>query len=235
VIGISVAVCSSYLVLLAIDAETVDCLGWEDGPIETAGALLFLVASAGFLAASIRKVRHPREGGKVEVWSALMLMLLALLMFVCVGEEISWGQRVFGWRTPSFIAELNAQNETNIHNIQVVHQWNRDGTEKDFIGKLFNMNRLFSVFWLTVFVLLPVAAAVSDRFRRRFKEAGIPISPLWIGGLFLSSYLIYKVVAFIHANTLRAHALDELKETSYAAIYAFLAIVVLISEARRVD
>lgn len=229
----TVAVCSSYLALLAIDAETVDRLGWEDGPIETAGALLFLVAAAGFLAASIRKVRQSRERGKVEVLPALMLTLLALLMFVCFGEEISWGQRVFGWRTPPVIAGINAQNETNIHNIQAVHQWNRDGTEKDFIGKLVNMNRLFSVFWLTVFVLLPVAAAGSDRIRRRFKGAGIPVPPLWVGGLFLSSYLVYKVLAFVHAGTLRAHPLDELKETSYAAVYAFLAIVVLIREGRQ--
>ena len=56
--------------------------------------------------------------------------------------------------------------------------------------------------------------------------------PLWTGGLFLTSYAIYKVVAFIHADTIRAHALDELKETSYAAIYAFIAMAALISDRR---
>lgn len=233
VVGTTLAILFSYMVLLAIDPETVNRLGWEDGPIETAGAVFFLAAAAGFFVASIRTVRQSRERGKAEVWPAVVFTLLALVMFVCFGEEISWGQRVFGWQTPSLIAALNAQNETNLHNIQAVHQWNPDGTEKGFIGKLVNMNRLFSVFWLTAFVLLPVVAAGSDRIRRRFKDAEIPVPPLWVGGMFLSSYVVYKVLALIYQGTLRAHALDELKETSYAAIYAFLAVVVLIREAKR--
>ena len=32
-------------------------------------------------------------------------------------EEISWGQWVFFWRTPEAIKEVNAQGETNFHNI----------------------------------------------------------------------------------------------------------------------
>jgi tetratricopeptide (TPR) repeat protein len=34
-------------------------------------------------------------------------------------EEISWGQRVFGWSTPAFLKERNLQGEINIHNIFV--------------------------------------------------------------------------------------------------------------------
>ena len=33
------------------------------------------------------------------------------------GEEASWGQHFFGWRTPPAIARLNDQGETNLHNI----------------------------------------------------------------------------------------------------------------------
>jgi hypothetical protein len=32
-------------------------------------------------------------------------------------EEISWGQRIFGWETPMYLAKINEQKETNIHNI----------------------------------------------------------------------------------------------------------------------
>ena len=32
-------------------------------------------------------------------------------------EEISWGQHIFKWQTPSFFTNFNHQNETNIHNI----------------------------------------------------------------------------------------------------------------------
>lgn len=32
-------------------------------------------------------------------------------------EEISWGQRLFGWETPAAWAALNHQGETNLHNL----------------------------------------------------------------------------------------------------------------------
>jgi hypothetical protein len=56
---------------------------------------------------------------------------------------------------------------------------------------------------------------------------------VWPGILFLTSYAAYKVVAHLYAGTIRAHALDELKEASYAAIYAAIALVALAAEARR--
>jgi len=33
------------------------------------------------------------------------------------GEEVSWGQQLVHWETPSEIATLNDQNETNLHNM----------------------------------------------------------------------------------------------------------------------
>ena len=41
------------------------------------------------------------------------------------------------------------------------------------------------------------------------------------------------MIAFIYAETIRAHALDELKETSYAAIYAFVAVAALLEGPKR--
>ena len=42
------------------------------------------------------------------------LYLIALLYYFF--EEISWGQHIFGWKTPDFFMKINSQNETNIHN-----------------------------------------------------------------------------------------------------------------------
>ena len=107
-----------------------------------------------------------------------------------------------------------------------------DGSEKGFVAKLVNMNRLFSLFWLFVFVVLPIAAWYSPRLRGLLDRADLPVPPFWIGGLFMTSYATYKLVAYIHAGTIRAHALDELKETSYAAIYAFVAVAALLASRR---
>lgn len=52
--------------------------------------------------------------------SPLLFGLYALLVMgvvFIVGEEISWGQRLFGWGTPEPLQEVNRQGETNLHNI----------------------------------------------------------------------------------------------------------------------
>jgi hypothetical protein len=228
VVAVVAAILSTYLAALAIDGEMLDQLSWEDGLIENLGSLFFLAATIGFVAVFLIETQSGHISAALGKRRAMAFGLLAVLMFICFGEEISWGQRIFDWRTPEAISELNAQNETNIHNIWFVHQWNRDGTEKGFVGKLLNMNRLFSAFWLTVFVLLPVAARLSARVRRLLKTSGIPVPPLWTGGLFLGSFAVNKVLATMYAGSIQAHALDEIKETIYALIYAFIAIVSLV-------
>lgn len=44
-------------------------------------------------------------------------ILTALVLLVMIGEELSWGQRIFGWATPDSIAAINKQGETNLHNM----------------------------------------------------------------------------------------------------------------------
>ncbi len=46
-------------------------------------------------------------------------ILLSLALFYVVMEEISWGQRLFGFETPDFFRRHNLQDETNIHNLLV--------------------------------------------------------------------------------------------------------------------
>ena len=45
--------------------------------------------------------------------------LYGLLFFMAAGEEISWGQRIFGWESSEFFLENNKQDETNLHNLMV--------------------------------------------------------------------------------------------------------------------
>jgi hypothetical protein len=229
----SVAIVGTYVGALIIDGPTLDRLNLEDGLIENVGAFFFLVAAIGFLAVALLSAGRDPDSTGFDVRRKLVFGLLAALMFICFGEEISWGQRIFGWSTPTTISELNAQGETNFHNLHIVHQWNRDGTEKDFVGKLVNMNRLFSVFWLAVFVLLPLAAHLSAPACKFIDAHKIPVPPMWCGALFLINYGIYKVLATIYAGTIRAPGLDEIKETNYAAIYAFLALVAVVFALRR--
>jgi hypothetical protein len=47
----------------------------------------------------------------------IILLLAALMFFFVAGEEISWGQRIFGWVTPEIWQKINVQQETNLHNV----------------------------------------------------------------------------------------------------------------------
>jgi hypothetical protein len=54
---------------------------------------------------------------KKQLWPGLISLLLVLVTLVLAGEELSWGQRIFDWATPVSYAAINAQGETNLHNL----------------------------------------------------------------------------------------------------------------------
>jgi hypothetical protein len=88
----------------------------EDSLLETLQFLLILAVSLLSGRLSTRLFR----GG----WRRLgvLYMLLTLGTFFVAGEEISWGQRIFGWRTPEALEAINAQQEISVHNIHGFHQ-----------------------------------------------------------------------------------------------------------------
>jgi len=46
-----------------------------------------------------------------------LYLALAVGLFLSAMEEISWGQRLFGWGTPAALEEINFQGETTLHNV----------------------------------------------------------------------------------------------------------------------
>ena len=50
-------------------------------------------------------------------WLGPWTFLLILGCIYVIGEELSWGQHLFGWGTPEWIDRLNDQGETNLHNV----------------------------------------------------------------------------------------------------------------------
>jgi hypothetical protein len=87
---------------------------WEDGIVEWVQVLLVCgLIALGF---DIRR-RLSRAG---HVWFSRLYLGAALGALFILGEEISWGQRLFGWATPDALDEVNAQGETNLHNIRGV-------------------------------------------------------------------------------------------------------------------
>lgn len=52
-------------------------------------------------------------------WAAFFA-IGAIVAFVIAGEEISWGQRIFGLATPDALQGVNTQGESNLHNVRGV-------------------------------------------------------------------------------------------------------------------
>ncbi|NNM01226.1 MAG: hypothetical protein HKO62_10785 [Gammaproteobacteria bacterium] len=70
-----------------------------------------LVVGVVYGVAAARLFRADVPGARI--W--LVLVTLGCIYFA--GEELSWGQHLFGWETPEALGRLNNQNETNLHNI----------------------------------------------------------------------------------------------------------------------
>lgn len=73
----------------------------------------FFIALAGMILA-LRLVFHPAVRARRLLFVFCILSALACLYIA--GEEHSWGQHFFQWQTPEYWAQINRQQETNLHN-----------------------------------------------------------------------------------------------------------------------
>lgn len=149
----------------------------EDHLLENLTVAFYLLAALALLTAAARPQRWfpPR---------ALYLLAAAGCLFFA-GEELSWGQRLFGFATPDFFAGFNAQSESNFHNF--------DRDSPAFIQFLAHRRRLLSG-WL----LLCLAVAVAY-FHGRDQLLGVPLPsmPLLFGFLLTLVYLHREEIGFI--------------------------------------
>ncbi len=108
--GIVIAVAGGAWVLTASAPELFYQLAQEDGSLEWATFWAFLLAAG---VAGVGAVRQ-RRCNQTLPWC---FVGLALFCFVVAMEEISWGQRLLGYRPPSYFLEHNYQQEFNLHNV----------------------------------------------------------------------------------------------------------------------
>ncbi len=211
-----------YTLLVIIQYYSELRLMEEDGIVEYIGAISFLLTSIIFfyLFRKSRGSKHTFIGKHLNL--NLFFLFLGLIFFFGFGEEISWGQRIIGWDTPTSLAEANAQQETNIHNLWIFQAYREDGSYKGFLELFLNMNRLFSVFWLLFCIICPLLYHYTNWGKSLIQFLGIPIVDLPLGGLFLFNFIIFR--CFIAYHDPIAEELDEVKEMIYAVIFFLVAL-----------
>ena len=206
--------------VLGLGNKVVAAMLPEDHYFENVGAISLFVTSILFFY-GFRVARR----SLAKTWSSLVKQFvyvgLALLFFFGAGEEISWGQRIFGIQTPQSLAQVNKQDELNLHNLTVMEN-----------SKLFSADRLFDVFWFLFGVLTPALALLSPAFKRLASKF-IPIVYWGMSLLFLYNYLWAKLakVLFKTAYTFDkislTQAIQEVKESNYAVIFILVALVAI--------
>lgn len=133
-----------------IDAEA---LFQEDALFENLSAIFY------FLSAGIFLWGFFKQPAKRKYWC----LFFAVLLFFVGGEEISWGQRIFGIVTPDTLETVNVQGEFNIHNINGIHQ---------------NVRMLAVLFILALCFFIPFSNYFSIQLRKLYSRWGVPIYPI---------------------------------------------------------
>lgn len=172
----------------------------EDGFVENMTVLFLLVSSGIAIYRSVGYFKQ-KQLKAVVTWG-----VLAFLFFFAAGEEISWGQRIFGIETPEFFKERNLQEETNLHNLVV-------GDVK--INILVFSQMLFGVMAFYLILLRPLVSKV-EFFRNLVARFKVPLAR-W-------SYAAMIVVfsfAFSRINLLKE---AELIEFLFSVIFLLIFI-----------
>ncbi|WP_072390044.1 hypothetical protein [Hyphomicrobium sp. CS1GBMeth3] len=111
--GIPFAIIAGVLIIHAVSLEFYQAYVLPEG-------YGFLELTQFFLAASASVLCFQALGYQVVKDSRLLwlaLVFFGLAAFYIAGEEHSWGQHFFNWNTPAYWAEINRQQETNLHNL----------------------------------------------------------------------------------------------------------------------
>jgi hypothetical protein len=215
--------------LVFLPEDTFLWLAKEDGILEWAGTLFFLATSVFLLLLFFRNNSFAKKEdasmyntyGK-RIW----FLLLGLLFFFLFGEEISWGQRIFGLETPEGLSAINKQKELNFHNLGPMHLYDDEGNRKTGLALHLTAKRIFIyIFTLYLFVLplcvkyIPAIAILARRFY-------LPVPKIELGFMFLANVVLYSVFRPFGSHELLAgRAVSEVQEMNFALVLFFIPFV----------
>jgi hypothetical protein len=165
--AIPLAVLLLYVLLAASGSNLYLSLAREDYWVEWLTFSFFAAASVAFSAIAIHR-------GMPRGWFSAGL---AVFCFLVAGEEVSWGNRLFGFIPPEFILEKNTQQELNIHNL---------------------LANQATIKWLTVFMLagwgifLPLLRGLGS-LRKSLEQWHVVIPPLSLWPWFAAGAVIHAI------------------------------------------
>ncbi len=136
----------------------------EDGFLESM-TVLFLFFGALTCFYRVYKLKNQR--------SLLFLactLFLGLIFTFGAGEEISWGQRIFDFKSNEFFQEHNTQGEITLHNLSFK---NSEG-ETVKINKLV-FSKVLTVFLITYLLIIPLLYRKKEAIKKIIDKFAIPL------------------------------------------------------------
>jgi hypothetical protein len=189
-----VLVVFSYVLRLLLATDPVTEEVWSDlfrgerGILDRAEAVLWVPA----IILNVLLLLAALKAKKTSLRTAWFLGMSALLVFL-FGEEISWGQYIFGFEPPAVMEEINAQQELNLHTLNLSFLLGIP-SDSPLYPLLSNFNHIlnpaFYLFCCVLFIGIPVAKrtgmfAVLD---------DIPVPNWGIVVFFTANVLAYLIV-----------------------------------------
>lgn len=204
-----------HTIFFFMSDKAINALTEEDGPIEWAGALALLTAGV-LLFIVYYKDKRSNNFFLFKTRKNIFYLLLGLFFVLGFLEEISWGQRVFGFATPKAIAAANDQGEANLHNLRIFYS-------EEGVGRYLNSNKLLTLFCIAYCCLLPLMYTINTTVKKFLDKINLPIPPLFVSCLFVLSLIIsHSVEPFVREVV--SQPLIEIKETNSYLIFLLLSI-----------
>ena len=195
----------------------------EDGFFEYVGAIFLFISS---LLSFYHWYRDKRGNNfyLIKIRKNIFYLLLGLLFLVAAGEEISWGQRIFKFSTPSYVEEVNIQKEFNIHNIKIFEK--NDSFLNHLFFLLFAPAYFFRNFIFVFCFLIPLIFQRHIKCRKFFYTINIPISKMDVFYFFCVTYLISRLTGFLIDDERLLHSIVEVKEFVYGFFMTYMMVTI---------
>ncbi len=148
----------------------------EDNPLEWMTFWAFLLGGVVFALAALHQRR--RDGGFPWFLTGISVFCVFVAM-----EEISWAQRVFGYRPPEYFLAENFQQELNLHNV-----WDTDFRKLSV-----------KVIILGYGVVLALLALVPE-LKNLFSRLGVIPPPVFLAPGFLATFWLYESYPWSHSG-----------------------------------
>jgi len=122
-------------------------------------------------------------------------IFLAFVFFIMIGEEMSWGQRIFAIETPELLKTINVQKELNLHNL---------------FG--YAADHIFMIVIFIYSVVMPIMAVKSTMCDKLFDYLGISIASLGLSIGFLGALLFQNFIFSLFVEIPTNFRIEELRE-----------------------